>query len=301
MPHAHHHHEPTSYNRAFAIGIALNVGFVLIEAGYGLYADSLALIADAGHNLSDVLGLGLAWGAMLLATKASTDRRTYGYRKVTIMASLVSAIVLLVALGGIAWEALGRFFQPQPVAGTVVIVVAAIGVVINTVTAMLFYSGQKHDLNIRSAFLHMAADAAVSFAVIIAGVIIVWQDWLWIDPAITLVIVAVILVSAWGLLRESLNFAIDAVPASIDLVAIRDYLSGLEDVTDLHDLHVWALSTTEVALTVHLVVTGDRLHDDALLDIQQHLHDHFGIAHATIQVETLGEERVCLLDRKKCI
>ncbi|MGD8743053.1 MAG: cation diffusion facilitator family transporter [Granulosicoccaceae bacterium] len=301
MPHAHHHHEPTSYNRAFAIGIALNVGFVLIEAGYGLYADSLALIADAGHNLSDVLGLGLAWGAMLLATKASTDRRTYGYRKVTIMASLVSAIVLLVALGGIAWEALGRFFQPQPVAGTVVIVVAAIGVVINTVTAMLFYSGQKHDLNIRSAFLHMAADAAVSFAVIIAGVIIVWQDWLWIDPAITLVIVAVILVSAWGLLRESLNFAIDAVPASIDLVAIRDYLSGLEDVTDLHDLHVWALSTTEVALTVHLVVTGDRLHDDALLDIQQHLHDRFGIAHATIQVETLGEERVCLLDRKKCI
>lgn len=301
MPHAHHHHEPTSYNRAFAIGIALNVGFVLIEAGYGLYADSLALIADAGHNLSDVLGLGLAWGAMLLATKASTDRRTYGYRKVTIMASLVSAIVLLVALGGIAWEALGRFFQPQPVAGTVVIVVAAIGVVINTVTAMLFYSGQKHDLNIRSAFLHMAADAAVSFAVIIAGVIIVWQGWLWIDPAITLVIVAVILVSAWGLLRESLNFAIDAVPASIDLVAIRDYLSGLEDVTDLHDLHVWALSTTEVALTVHLVVTGDRLHDDALLDIQQHLHDHFGIAHATIQVETLGEERVCLLDRKKCI
>jgi cobalt-zinc-cadmium efflux system protein len=301
MPHAHHHHEPTSYNRAFAIGIALNVGFVLIEAGYGLYADSLALIADAGHNLSDVLGLGLAWGAMLLATKASTDRRTYGYRKVTIMASLVSAIVLLVALGGIAWEALGRFFQPQPVAGTVVIVVAAIGVVIYTVTAMLFYSGQKHDLNIRSAFLHMAADAAVSFAVIIAGVIIVWQGWLWIDPAITLVIVAVILVSAWGLLRESLNFAIDAVPASIDLVAIRDYLSGLEDVTDLHDLHVWALSTTEVALTVHLVVTGDRLHDDALLDIQQHLHDHFGIAHATIQVETLGEERVCLLDRKKCI
>jgi cobalt-zinc-cadmium efflux system protein len=301
MPHAHHHHEPASYNRAFAIGIALNVGFVLVEAGYGLYADSLALIADAGHNLSDVLSLGLAWGAMLLATKASTDRRTYGYRKVTIMASLVSAIVLLVALGGIAWEALGRFVNPQPVAGTVVIVVAAIGVVINTATALLFYSGQKHDLNIRSAFLHMAADAAVSAAVIIAGVIIVWQGWLWIDPAITLVIVAVILVSAWGLLRESLNFAIDAVPASIDLVAIRDYLSGLEDVTDLHDLHVWALSTTEVALTVHLVVTGDRLRDDALLDIQQHLHDHFGIAHATIQVETLGEERVCLLDRKKCI
>jgi cobalt-zinc-cadmium efflux system protein len=275
--------------------------FVLIEAGYGLYADSLALIADAGHNLSDVLSLGLAWGAMLLAAKGSTDRRTYGYRKVTIMASLVSSIVLLVALGGIAWEAVGRFFDPQPVAGTVVIVVAAIGVVINTATALLFYTGQKHDLNIRSAFLHMAADAAVSLAVIVAGFMIVWLGWLWIDPAITLLIVAVILVGAWGLLRDSLNFAIDAVPASIDLAAVREYLSGLDYVIDQHDLHVWALSTTEVALTVHLVVTAGQFDDVDLHGIQQHLHDHFGIAHATIQVELQGEESVCLLDRKTCI
>lgn len=301
MSHTHQHQQPTSYNRAFAIGIALNMAFVVIELAYGLYANSLSLIADAGHNLSDVLSLAIAWGAMLLATRASTERRTYGYRKVTIMAALFSAIVLFVALGGIAWEALGRFAAPRPVAGMVVIVVASIGVVINTATALLFYSGQKHDLNIRSAFLHMAADAAVSLAVIIAGVIIVYKGWLWIDPVISLVIVAVILVSAWGLLRDSLNHAIDAVPGDINVAAIRQYLGGLPGVASLHDLHIWALSTTEVALTVHLVVNEGRLGSDSLPGIQQHLRDRFGIVHATIQLETQGDENVCLLDRESCV
>jgi len=296
-----HHHQIGNYHRAFAIGIALNIIFVVVEAGYGMFSGSLALIADAGHNLSDVLSLLLAWGAILLAKKASTEKRTYGYRKVTIMASLTSAILLFIALGGITWEAMSRFFNPKPVEGIVVILVAAIGVVINTLTAFLFFSGQKSDLNLRSAFLHMAADAGISLGVTIAGLVIMIKGWLWIDPAISLIIVAVILVGTWRLLQDSIDHAIDAVPEGIDMAGIKQYLTGLENVSHLHDLHVWPLSTTEVALTVHLVVNDDSASNHFLRELQDHLHDRFGVEHSTIQVETAGTENHCLLDREKCI
>ena len=290
-----------NYNRSFAIGVILNIIFVAVEAGYGIFADSLALIADAGHNLSDVVSLLLAWGASVLATKAATEKRTYGFRKATVMASLTSAILLLVALGGITWEAIGRFTNPRPVEGMTVIVVAAIGVVINTLTALLFVKGQKNDLNIRGAFLHMAADAGVSLGVVVAGIFIIVKDWLWIDPVMSLIIVAVILVSTWGLLRDSINYAMDAVPDSINIPAIRNYLMSYDHVSRIHDLHVWPLSTTEIALTVHIVVNDDSLDNNFLQNIQQHLHDHFGIEHSTIQVETSVGKNNCMRGSGKCM
>ncbi len=295
-----HNHQISNYNRAFAIGVVLNVIFVAIEAGYGVAAGSLALIADAGHNLSDVLSLLLAWGAGLLATKPATEKRTYGFRKVTIMASLASSILLLVALGGITWEAIGRFFDPKPVEGMTVIVVASIGVVINTITALLFVSGQKHDLNIRGAFLHMAADAGVSFGVVVAGIIIMVTGWLLIDPLISLLIVAVILVGTGSLLRDSMNLAIDSVPEGIDIGGIKRYLTGLENVSQIHDLHVWPMSTTEVALSVHLIIVDDSLNNDFLPKLQQQLHDRFSIEHSTIQVERQGDDP-CILNKNECI
>lgn len=293
-------HRHNDYNQKFAAGVLLNVIFVAVEAGYGIVAGSLALIADAGHNLSDVLSLLLAWGASLLAAKSATEKRTYGFRKVTIMASLVSALVLLVALGGITWEAIGRFINPRQVSGPVVIIVASIGVVINSLTAMLFYRGQKNDLNIRGAFLHMTADAGVSLGVIIAGILISLQGWLWIDPVISLAIVVVILIGTWGLLRDSINYAIDAVPEGIDIGSVREYLTGIECVSRLHDLHIWPLSTTEVALTVHLVVSDDALNNKLLGEVQQQLHERFGIEHSTIQVEKQDTENDCMLDNQKC-
>lgn len=278
-------HIKAKYNHAFAIGVTLNIIFVVIETGYGITAGSLALIADAGHNLSDVIGLLLAWGAVLLASRVTTKQRTYGFRKVTIMASLASAILLLIALGGITWEAIGRFINPKPVAGMTVIVVAAVGVVINTFTALLFVSDQKHDLNIRGAFLHMAADAGVSLGVVVAGLVITVTGWLLVDPIISLVIVIIILMGTWPLLRESVNLALDAVPKEINITEIEKYLTGIESVSKIHDLHVWPLSTTEVALTVHLIISDEFLNKNFLSDIQKHLHDIYGIAHATIQIE----------------
>jgi cobalt-zinc-cadmium efflux system protein len=295
-----HNHQISNYNWAFAIGVMLNVIFVAIEAGYGVAAGSLALIADAGHNLTDVLSLLLAWGAALLATKPATEKRTYGFRKVTIMASLASAILLLVALGGITWEAIGRFFDPKPVDGMTVIAVAAIGVVINTITALLFVSGRKHDLNIRGAFLHMAADAGVSFGVVVAGIIIMVTGWLLIDPLISLLIVAVILVGTWSLLRDSMNLAIDSVPKGIDIAGIKRHLTSLENVSQIHDLHVWPMSTTEVALSVHLIIVDDSLDNDFLPKLQQQLHDRFSIEHSTIQVER-QDDGPCMLNKNGCI
>ncbi len=299
MSHDHDHHI-SDYNRAFAIGVGLNLIFVVIEAGYGIAAGSLALVADAGHNLSDVLSLLLAWWAGWLAQKPATEKRTYGFSKVTIMASLASAILLLVALGGITWEAIGRFFDPKPVEGMTVIIVAAIGVVINTVTALLFVSGQKHDLNIRGAFLHMAADAGVSLGVVVAGIIIMATGWLMIDPLISLFIVAVILVGTWSLLRDSMNLAIDSVPEGIDMAGIKQYLSGLENVSQIHDLHVWPMSTTQVALSVHLIVGDAVLGNDFLSNIQQQLHDRFSIEHSTIQVEK-EDDAPCMLNKNGCM
>ncbi len=298
--HSHYHHEINNYNRSFAIGITLNVIFVIIEVSYGLVADSLALIADAGHNLSDVMSLMLAWGAGYLATKHPTYKRTYGLRKVTIMASLLSAVLLLVALGGIAWESIERLSSPQPVDGMIIIIVAAIGVVINTATALLFAKGQKHDLNIRAAYLHMAADAAISLGVVVAGIAIILTGWLWLDPVISLFIVAVILLGTWHLLRDSIDLSIDAVPQGIDVYHIKNYLGSLENVSDIHDLHVWALSTTETALTVHLVTSGELIDNCFLQEIQEHLNHHFKITHTTIQIENQTDDYTCVLNRDEC-
>lgn len=291
-----HDHSIKNYNSAFAIGVALNITFVVIEAVYGVISGSLALIADAGHNLSDVLGLLLAWGAIWLATKAATDKRTYGFRKATILSSLGSALLLLLSLGAISWEAIGRFSDPQPVHGMTVIVVAGIGVVINTITALLFMSGQKDDLNIKGAYLHMAADAGVSLGVVIAGAIGLYTGWLLVDPITSLIIVVIIFIGTWSLLKDSTNLALDSVPEGIDLGAIRSYLSDLPQVSQLHDLHVWAISTTEVALSVHLIIIdSDQLPGNFLIQIQKQLHDEHGIEHATIQLEKEGDEQ-CLLN-----
>ena len=295
-----HNHTISNYNRAFAIGVTLNAIFVAIEAGYGFASGSLALIADAGHNLSDVLSLLLAWGAGLLAAKAATEKRTYGFRKITIMASLVGAILLLITLGGIIWEAIDRFFDPKPVDGMIVIVVAAIGVVINTITALLFVSGRKHDLNIKSAFLHMAADAGISFGVVVAGIIIMITGWLLIDPLTSLFVAIVILAGTWSLLRDSMNLAIDSVPEGIDINEIKRYLTDLENVSQIHDLHVWSMSTTEVALSVHLIISDDFLNNDFLSELQQQLHNRFSIEHSTIQVEK-QDNCPCVLNKNRCI
>ena len=296
-----HSHRVNNYNISFAIGIGLNVIFVIIEVFYGVLADSLALIADAWHNLSDVLSLLLAWGANYLASRQATPRRTYGLRRVTILASLLSAVLLLVALGGIAWESIERLSSPAPVQGYIVITVAAIGVVINTLTALLFVSGQKHDLNIRAAYLHMAADAGISLGVVIAGSAIIFTGWLWLDPVISLLIVLIVLLGTWTLLKDSLNLSIDAVPKDINIREVREYLSGLESVSQIHDLHVWALSTRQTALSVHLVRRENRLDNNFLQEIQEYLHHHFNIGHTTIQVESEESQNGCALNNSECI
>jgi cobalt-zinc-cadmium efflux system protein len=283
---AHHHdHGPTDYSRAFAFGVALNVGFVIVEAAYGIMAGSLALLADAGHNLSDVLGLLLAWGANYLVRREPTERRTYGWRKSSILAALINAVILFVALGGIAWEAIRRFGNPVPVAGKTIIFVALVGVVINTATALLFLSGRKSDLNIRGAFLHMASDAGVSAGVVIAGIAILFTGRLWIDPAVSLIITVIILFGTWGLFRDAFNMAMDAVPKNIDPEAVKAYLSSLPGITGVHDMHIWAMSTTETALTAHLI-KPDSKDDDVLIEkASKELHGQFGIDHITLQWE----------------
>lgn len=281
-----HDHAPTNFNRAFAIGVGLNLAYVIIEVVYGLLAHSLALVADAGHNLGDVLGLLLAWGASLLAQRLPTRTRTYGWRRASILAALTNAVVLLFTLGAIAWEAIRRFREPGDVAAGTVIVVALIGIVINGVTALLFFSGREGDLNIRGAFLHMASDAGIAFGVVLAGIAIAVTGWGWLDPAVSLAIVAIIFVGTWGLLRDSLNLAMDAVPAEIDPAAVRAYLAGLSGVIDVHDLHIWAMSTTETALTAHLVMPEIASHDALLARASDELHDRFSIEHLTLQIET---------------
>ncbi len=286
----HHTHSTKNYNKAFAIGIALNVVFVIIETVYGVLSSSLALLADAGHNLSDVLGLLLAWGAFYFSAKPITEKRTYGYRKITVIASVASALILLLALGGIVWEAIGRFNNPQPIAGMTVIIVALVGVIINTITALLFVSDQKHDLNIRGAFIHMTADAGISLGVALSGFIYLQTQWLVIDPIISLVIVLIILIGTWGLLRDSFNLSIDAVPENIDVQGIKQYLEKHERIDSFHDLHIWAISTTITAMTVHLIVKTETLDNQFLMTIQKTLHDNFSIEHVTIQLEHEGDK-----------
>ena len=295
MSHDHSHHI-SHYNRAFAIGVLLNLIFVVIEAGYGFFANSLALLADAGHNLSDVVSLLLAWGANVLASKAATDKRTFGYKKSTVLASLMSSVLLMAALASIAWHAIERFENPQPVTGMTVIVVSLIGVVINTLTALLFVQGQKHDLNIRGAFLHMAADAAVSLGVVIAGIVILFKNWQWVDPVVSLSIVVIVFIGTWGLFKDSLNYATDAVPKNISIEKLKQYFLSIEHVTGVHGLHVWPLSTTESALIVHLVTDNNALNNDFLIEVQHHLHDHFDIEHATIQVESSQGSTGCMFN-----
>lgn len=280
-----HVHAPASFGRAFAVGIILNTVFVAVEAGYGFYANSMALLADAGHNLSDVLGLAVAWIAVILAKRIPTPKYTYGLGASSILAALANAMLLLVAVGAIAWEAIGRFWDPAPVTGVTVMVVAGIGILINGVTAFLFSSGSKGDLNIRGAYLHMAADAAVSAGVVVAGLLIILTDWTWIDPAVSLVIVIVILWSTWGLLKGSVAMSLNAVPEGIDAAGVRDYLAGLPGVTDVHDLHIWPMSTSETALTVHLVVPEGSSGDQFLVHVRTVLLQRYRIQHATLQVE----------------
>ncbi len=282
--HSHSHAVPSN-TRAFAIGVGLNLAFVIAEAIYGLSANSLALLADAGHNLSDVFGLLLAWGASRLARVAPTPRRTYGWRRASILAALANAVVLLVAVGGIAWEAVQRFRHPEPVAGLTVIWVAAAGVLVNGASALLFAAGREHDINIRGAFLHLAADAVVSLGVVIAGLVILRTGWQWLDPAVSLVVAVVITVGTWDLLRESVNLSMDAVPPGIDPTAVGQYLAAQPGVQSLHDLHIWAMSTTENALTAHLVMQPPPADDRFLRDLEHELHERFGIEHTTIQVE----------------
>ena len=301
--HHHHHghghhghsHAPKDFGRAFAIGTALNLGFVIVEAGAGLLTHSLALLADAGHNLSDVLGLLLAWGAAVLAKRAPSARRTYGLRKGTILASLGNAALLLVAVGAIAWEAVRRFSAPEPIQAGPVMVVAAVGIVINTVTALMFMKGSKDDLNVRGAFLHMAADAAVSAGVVVAALAMAFTGWLWLDPVVSLVIVAVIVLGTWGLLRDSLDMALDATPRGIDTQKVRDWLAGRPGVSEVHDLHIWAMSTTETAMTAHVVRALDADHDQFLHDACAELASKFKIGHVTIQVETSHGAHNCSL------
>lgn len=281
--------------RAFAIGIALNVMFVLVEWLYGVLANSLALIADATHNFSDVLGLVLAWGTSVLARKPPSTRFTYGLRGSTILAALGNAMLLLVVTGGIAWEAILRFRSSDAVNETIVIWVAVTGVLINAGTAWLFMAGRKTDLNIRGAYLHMAADAGVSFGVVVAGVGMLLTGWTWLDPAVSLLIVAVIFIGTWGLLRDSVRLALQAAPESVDPVEVRRFLTELAGVTGVHDLHIWAMSTTETALTVHLVMPKGHPGDEFIARAIRHIKDEFRIGHATIQVETGAASVPCVL------
>ena len=291
----HHHAAPTDAGKAFFIAIALNSVFVVIEFGYGFVANSTALMADAGHNLSDVLGLGLAWAATWLGRRSPSERFTYGLRSSSILAALANAMLLVVACGVIGWEAFHRITQPPAVAGITVIAVAATGIVVNGLSAWLFVKGSKGDLNIRSAYLHMAADAAVSLGVVVAGVVMLITDWYWLDPVISLVIVAVILVGTWGLLRESVHLALDAVPPHIDVAAVASYLERLPGVAGLHDLHIWGMSTTESALTVHLVMPGGYPDDNVIDSITQTLAERFSIHHSTLQVEQGTTQHACSL------
>ena len=282
---ASHSHAPASFGKAFAIGISLNTAFVLIEAGYGIASNSLALVADAGHNLSDVLGLIVAWIAVTLSKRPPSARFSYGLRGSSIMAALFNAIFLLIAVGVIGWEAIQRFFDPKPVAGVTVMVVAAIGVVINGLTAWLFMTGRKGDINIKGAYLHMAADAGVSAAVIVAGLLVILTGWQWLDPAMSLVIVAVITVGTWGLLRDSVTMSLDAAPPGIDPAAVLAFLKGRDGVAEVHDLHIWPMSTTETALTAHLVMPNGHPGDAPMRMLASQLEERFGISHPTIQIE----------------
>ena len=290
--HAGHSHAPDSFGFAFAIGVVLNAGFVAAEVIFGYAANSLALISDAVHNFSDVIALLLAWAAVWLARKRPTQQHTYGYRRASILAALINAGLLLIAVGGIAVEAINRIREPADVAGWTVVLVATLGIVVNGGTALLFMRGRHGDLNIRGAYLHMAADAGVSLGVVVAAFAIMLTGWQWVDPAISLCIAAVVLASGWGLARDSVNLALDGVPKGIELADVKDYLGQLQGVTEVHDLHIWAMCTNETALTAHLVRPGG-YEDSFLHGVCEELSHRFKIHHATLQIEAGSD--VCKL------
>jgi cobalt-zinc-cadmium efflux system protein len=306
MAHDHHHdhahgerhhghsHASTNFGCTFLIAASLNGIFIIAEVIYGLKANSLALLADAGHNFSDVIGLLLAWGAWWLSKRAPTNRYTYGLRSSSIMAALANAILLLIAIGGIAWEAILRFGAHEQVAGGIVMWVAGLGILINGFTAWMFSKGQD-DLNVKAAFLHLAADAAVSAGVVIAGLIMSRTGWIWLDPVVSLVICAVIVIGTWGLLRDSLKLALHAVPESVDITKVKEFLAAQSGVSEVHDLHVWGMSTTEAALSAHLLIPGAHPGDEFLEKMATDLHDKFGIEHSTIQIEIGNGKHECKL------
>lgn len=299
--HAHHSHhghahaavDPTQ--RAFSVGITLNLVFVAVELYFGFSANSLALLADAGHNFSDVIGLLIAWGALTLAKRKPSARFTYGLRSSTIMAAAVNAMILLVAVGGIVWEGAHRLSAPEAVSGETIIWVALLGMFINLGTALMLQQGSQHDINVRGAFLHMVADAAVSLGVVVAGLAMLWLGWLWLDGAVSILVAIVILWSTWDLFRESINLSLHAVPAHVDAAKVRDYLSGLPGVTEVHDLHIWAMSTTEIALTVHLLLPAGHPGDAFLHEASDQLEKRFHIHHATLQIEIGSDAASCRL------
>lgn len=298
MTHEHDHdHAPANFNRAFAIGIALNAVVVAIEAFYGWRVNSLALLADAGHNLSDVAGLVLAWGGALALKVKPDARHTYGWKRATILAAFANALLLLMAIGALAWEAIGRLLSTQAAVrdqGVTIMLVAGVGIVINTATALLFMRGRESDLNIRGAFTHMAADALVSAGVVIAGALTLWQGWVWLDPVVSLGIAAVILWGTWGLFKQSLHLLFDGVPDSVDPLAVQACLAALPGVTHVHDLHIWAMGTSQIALTAHLVMPQGRA-DDAFLQEANHLlRERFEITHVTLQVMQAAFTRSCV-------
>jgi cobalt-zinc-cadmium efflux system protein len=288
-----HQHAPAAFGRAFALGVALNAALVALQFACGLLGNSMALIADAGHNLTDVVGLLMAWGATTVSKWPATSRYTYGFRSSSILAAIANSIVLLVAVGAIAWEAAQRLADPEPVSEILVVVAAAVGVAINGATAASFRAGRA-DVNVRAAFVHMAADAAISFGVLLSGLAIAATGWLRLDALVSLAICSFIVWGTWGLLRDAMNLALNAVPAGIDPEAVRTYLEQLPGVESIHDLHIWAMSTTETALTCHLVLPGEPPRDAFVFAIARHLRDRFGIHHATLQIER-GEERCALL------
>ncbi len=292
---AHGHSHGVDYGRAFAIGIGLNLAYVVAEAAIGIAAGSLALLADAGHNLGDVLGLALSWGAAFLSRRQPSRRFTYGLRSSSILAALANAIILLVVTGGIAWEGLRRLTEPVAVSGGTIAWVAAIGILVNGGTALLFARGRRRDLNVKSAFLHMMADALVAAGVVVTGIAIAVSGLPWLDPAIGLVVSAAIVYSTWGLIKDATGLALNAVPEGIDAIAVRAHLAALPGVSEVHDLHIWGMSTTETALTCHLVMPGGHPGDAALSGIARDLEGRFGIHHATIQIELADSDEVCAL------
>jgi cobalt-zinc-cadmium efflux system protein len=302
MGHEHDHdHGPARPSRAFAIGVALNLLIVAAEVIAGFAAHSMALLADAGHNFADVLSLALAGGAAMIARRKPTDRRTYGYRRVTQLSALANAVFLLVTTGALGLEAIRRLATPEPISAPIVMAVAGLGVVVNAASAMLFYRDRKRDLNVRGAFLHLAGDAAIALGVVASAALILWTGWLWLDPATGILVALMILASTWSLLRRSIDLVTDAVPESINLDEVRAYLGALPGVSDVHDLHVWAMSTTETALTAHLVMPASASEPRFLTNVCRQLHDRFGIEHATVQVDPAEAIDPCGLARPSCV